>query len=154
MKKQFKTIYDHLNPVSPHGGDSLTDQQYLQECDINSILKTYGATGKLPVNIKSGVSGDFSEVGDFQSCLDKINRAKDEFASLPAEIRARFGNDPVTYVDFVLDPANTEECVRLGLKEKFVKKPSVEELLADIKNNTTKVDSSSVTATKVAESAA
>lgn len=150
MKRRFYTIYDHLSPVSPHGGASLTDQQYLDECDINRILKTYGATGKLPVNIKSGVSGDFSELGDFQTCLDKINRAKDEFAALPADIRARFGNDPVSYVDFVLDPANTDECIRLGLKERVVPKPTVEQLLADIKDNTSK----DVTAPKGAESAA
>lgn len=135
MNKKFKTIYDHLSPVSPNGGVSLTDQQYLKECDINHILKTFGATGKLPVNLRSGVSGDFSEVGDFQSCLDKINRAKNEFASLPSDIRARFGNDPVAYVDFVLDPANTEECIRLGLKEEIVVKPPVEDLLSDIKNS-------------------
>lgn len=150
MKKRFFTIYDHSNPVSPHGGISLTDQQYLDECDINRILKTYGATGKLPVTIKSGVSGDFSELGDFQSCLDKINRAKDEFAALPAELRARFGNDPVSYVDFVLDPANTDECIKLGLKVRSVEKPTVEELLTDIRSNTSK----DVTGPKGPESAA
>ncbi len=153
MKKKFYTIYDHLSPVSPNGGVSCTDQQYLKECDINQILKTYGATGKLSVNLRSGVSGDFSEVGDFQSCLDKINRAKDEFAALPSDIRARFGNDPVAYVDFVLNPANTEECIRLGLKEKIVIKPTVEDLLGDIKKNTSK-DGAVVTAPKGAENAA
>lgn len=138
MKKKFHTVYEHSNPVSPHGGVSMTDQQYLKECDINCILKTYGATGRLPSNIREGVSGDFSEVGDFQFCLDKINRAKDEFAALPSEIRARFGNDPVSYVDFVLNPDNTDECIRLGLKEQVVHKPTTEELLEDIKRNTAK----------------
>lgn len=135
---RFLTIYNHAVVVSPHGGKSLTDQQYKDECDINRILKLYGATGRLPVNIREGVSGDFSEVGDFQQCLDKVNRAKDEFQSLPSEIRQRFGNDPVAYVDFVLDPKNMEECVRLGLREKpVVPTRSTNEILESIEKNVT-----------------
>ncbi len=124
--KKFYTIYDHANPTSPHGGISLTDQQYLPDCDINTILKRYGATGRLPVDIREGVSGDFSDIGDYQNCLDRINRAKEAFLSLPSHIRDRFGNDPTAYVDFVLDPANTEECIRLGLKVKSVPTPETE----------------------------
>lgn len=121
--KTFMTFYNHANPKSPHGGVSKTDQQYVAECDINTILKQYGATGRLPVDIREGVSGDFSSIGDYQDCLDRINRAKDAFAALPSHIRDRFGNDPTAYVDFVLDPSNTEECIRLGLKVKVVPEP-------------------------------
>ena len=139
MSKKFNTIYNHASPVSPHGGKSLTDQQYRDECDIEKILKRFGVTGQLPPNTRgNGVSGDFSNIGDFQNCLDRINRAKDEFNALPSQIRDRFGNDPAAYVDFVLDPQNTEECVRLGLKE--VHQPagrSAEEILESIDKKVT-----------------
>lgn len=135
MKKQFKNIYNHVSPVSPHGGESLTDQQYRAECDINHILKVYGATGRLPVH-GEGVSGDFSSIGDYQACLDKINKAKDEFMALPSEIRSRFGHDPAAYVEFVLDPANTKECIRLGIKEEIVETPTESDLLSRIVENT------------------
>lgn len=134
---KFKTIYDHAVVVSPHGGISLTDQQYKRECDINCILQDFGATGRLPVR-KEGVSGDFSDVGDYQCCLDRINRAKDEFMSQPSDIRARFGNDPAAYVDFVLDPANVDECLRLGIMEKREVKRSTDEVLESIEKNTRK----------------
>lgn len=116
MKKKFLTIYSHADVVSPSGGKSLTDQQYLAECDINTILKKYRITGVLPTSLKVGVGGDFSNIGDFQTCLDRINRAKSEFEALPSDIRSRFGNDPSAYVDFVLNPDNTDECVKLGLR--------------------------------------
>lgn len=134
---KFRTIYNHATVISPHGGKSLTDQQYRRECDINFILKDFGATGRLPVH-GEGVSGDFSDIGDYQACLDRINRAKDEFMSQPSEIRARFGNDPSAYVDFVLDPANTDECIRLGIKVKHERRRSVEEVLEGIEQNTRK----------------
>ena len=145
--KTFKTIYDHLHPISPSGGVSLTDQQYKDECDVNAILKSYRVTGFCPSIRPAAVGGDFSDVGDFAACLERINRAKEEFAALPSAIRDRFGNDPRTYVEFVLDPANTDECVRLGLKEKLVP-PSrtTEQILESIE--------SKVTAPKGAASAA
>lgn len=114
---KFRTILNHERPVSPHGGLSMTDPQYLKDCDINVILRRYQATGAVPV-AKSGVYGDFADIGDFATCLDKINKAKSEFEALPSNIRARFGNDPKSYVDFVLDPANFDEAVRLGLRVK------------------------------------
>ncbi len=141
--KKFNTIYCHAKPVSPHGGVSMTDQQYVKDCDINTILKQYGATGRLPVDIREGVSGDFSDIGDYQDCLDRINRAKDAFLALPSHIRDRFGNDPTAYVDFVLDPSNTDECIRLGLKVKAEPEPEtsldvlkrIEKLVTPKENN-------------------
>lgn len=129
---KFRTIYNHANPVSPHGGVSMTDQQYKKECDIDEILRQFSITGRLPVS-REGVSGDFSEIGDYQRCLDKINKAKEEFLKLPSDLRARFGNDPTAYVSFVLDPSNNEECVRLGLKTvRKPEDPSVVEVLKSI----------------------
>ena len=134
---KFLTIYTHANPESPCGGKSLTDQQYKKDCDINCILEQFGATGRLPVH-PEGITGDFSDIGDYQSCLDRINRAEAEFSNLPSDIRSRFGNDPKAYVDFVLDPDNTDECIRLGLKVKNVKKRTAEEILEGIESNTRK----------------
>lgn len=116
MSRKFHTFYSHPHPVSPAGGVSLTDAQFADECDINSILRRFGATGQLPHTSRSVVSGDFSDIHDYQACLERVNRAKSEFLALPADLRGRFGNDPSAYVDFVLDPSNQDECVRLGLR--------------------------------------
>lgn len=115
--KTFLTKYDVKSKPSESGGVSMTDQQYRDECDIDMILKRYKVGQPLPQTARKGVYGDFSDVQDFASCLDRVKSAMDDFASLPAELRARFGNDPRAYYEYVLDPANQEECVRLGLRE-------------------------------------
>lgn len=113
---KFRTKYDYPEIISPNGGVSMTDKQYRDECDIDKILKRYKAGQPLPVSERKGSYGDFSDVGDFMSCFEKINNAREDFASLPSELRARFGNDVTAFFNFVLDPANAEECVRLGLR--------------------------------------
>lgn len=133
--KTFHTVYNHENPVSPHGGVSMTDAQYKDECDINFILKSF-AVGDTRAVRPTGITGDFSKVGDFSECLEIVNKAKDEFAALPSSLRDRFGNDPRAYVDFCLDPANVDECIRLGLREK-VEAPSrtTNDILESIEKN-------------------
>lgn len=115
--KKFRTKYDNVDVVSPSGGISMTDQQYRDECSIDVILKRYKAGQPLPVHERKGSYGDFSDVGDFMSCFDRINAAREDFAALPSEIRARFGNDVTAFYNFVLDPSNIEECAKLGLCE-------------------------------------
>lgn len=115
MKKLFLTKYDHAAPVSPAGGVSMTDKQYKDECDIDVILKRYKAGQPLPTTRREGAYGDFSSVGDFMECFDKVKNAREDFENLPAEVRARFGNDVTAFYNFVLDPANVRECERLGL---------------------------------------
>lgn len=121
--KKFLTKYDHAEPVSPHGDDvSLTDQQYKNDCDIDIILKRYRAGQPLPVG-REGRFGDFSDVGDFQTAFEKVRSAISDFESMPAKLRDRFSNDPAVFYDFILNPANIEECRRLGLAKPAPIKP-------------------------------
>lgn len=115
---KFFNRYNHPSPASPHGGVSLTDKQFAADCDINTILVRFQATGALPSNTRGeGTYGDFSKVGEFGEVMERVNKARDYFASLPSAIRARFGNEPTAFYDYVLDPANKEECIKLGLRE-------------------------------------
>lgn len=134
--RKYYTKYRHSDPVSCSGGVSLTDPQFLAECDINTILERFGATGQIKTR-PSGIGGDFSSIGDYQACLDRINNAKDEFMNLPSNIRSRFGNDPTAYVDFVLDPQNQDECIRLGLREIHKEVRSPLEVLESIETRVT-----------------
>lgn len=117
----FLTKYSHANPVTVIDGVSMTDQQYRDECDIDIILKRYKVGQPLPTTARVGSYGDFTDFGDYQSCLERVRKADEDFKSLPASLRARFGNDPVAYYQFVLDPSNQEECVKLGIRQKIVK---------------------------------
>jgi len=93
---------------------SMTQQQYKDECDINHIMSRYMQTGELP-RTKLGVYGDFSDMPDYQTALNTVLQAQDAFASLPAQIRQRFGNDPGALLEFLHDPSNKGEAIELGL---------------------------------------
>ena len=95
---------------------SMTEQSHLKACDINNIMKRYEKTGLLDhVNTYGGNYGDFTFAEDYHTSLNKILAADEMFMSIPAEIRAKFANDPAEFLNFVHDPSNAEELVKLGL---------------------------------------
>lgn len=108
--------------------ESLTIQSGKDDADINVIVARFGLTGELPKDLKMPQSGDFSDLPDFQSALNMVRDAQQEFLRIPAELRARFGNDPGAYMSFVEDPANEAESVRLGFRVPAPVVPVVEPL--------------------------
>ena len=61
------------------------------------------------------MSGDFTGITDFQSAMEAVVRAQGAFNDLPANVRARFRNDPAEMLAFLEDGKNREEAVKLGL---------------------------------------
>ncbi|NBV72282.1 MAG: scaffolding protein [Burkholderiaceae bacterium] len=99
---------------------SLAQQHYKEECDINTILQKFNISGILPENPLSPRYGDFTGIGDYHSALNRVIAAQDEFEGLPANIRARFDNDPAKLIEFLDDETNRPEAEELGLVEKGV----------------------------------
>lgn len=99
--------------------ETLTKEFLKDECDINYILKRYMQTGVIDhLSNKKPIYDDVSSLGDLHECYRKIEAAEDAFYELPATIRERFDNDPVSFVEFVQNPSNEEELVALGLANK------------------------------------
>ena len=96
---------------------SLTQQHFKDETDINNILRQFNVTGMLPEAPLSPRYGDFSGIVDYHSALNAVIAAEDSFMTLPAQIRARFENDPAQLIDFLSDENNRQEAVKLGLLE-------------------------------------
>lgn len=95
---------------------SMAQQQFKDECDINNIMNKYLKTGEFThATGKQGVYADFTEITDFQGMVDTIQKAEEAFALLPAQIRAKFQNNPGELVDFLGDPKNYDEALSLGL---------------------------------------
>jgi phage internal scaffolding protein len=95
---------------------SLTKQSFAEEADINTIVRLFGLTGKLPDDpVRAPTYGDFTGIGDYQSALNAVMEAEDSFMSMPADIRSRFHNDAGAFVDFCSNPANLDEMVKMGL---------------------------------------
>ena len=94
---------------------SLAQQHFKDECDINNILRQFNITGLLPESPLSPRYGDFTGIGDYHTALNRVIAAQDEFEALPAQIRARFNNDPAELIEFLEDDKNRPEAESLGL---------------------------------------
>lgn len=117
---KFKTRFDTHSPRTyafQTTGESMTQQQFKAECDVNNILAKYKRTGMLShIQKHQGNFGDFSSIEDYQTSLGKLMQAQQSFESLPSELRAKFENDPAKLISFLSDDKNNAEAVKLGLK--------------------------------------
>lgn len=96
--------------------ESRAIQSGKDDADINVIVKRFGISGQLPQGVRMPTYEDFGDViFDYRSALDAIRDADASFMKMPADVRARFQNDPATFVDFCSDPANIEEARKMGL---------------------------------------
>ena len=117
----LRTPYNYdTNVASDESGvaceePSLAQQHFKDECDINTILRQFNVTGLLPQSPLSPRYGDFTGIVDYQSALNAVMAAEDGFMTLPADTRAMFGNDPEQLINFLDNPANKEQAIKLGL---------------------------------------
>lgn len=97
---------------------SMTKQSFVAECDINNIIKHFRQTGQIQhMSAKAalGTYEDLPDPVDFQTAINIVLEAEQSFATLPSHVRARFGNDPESFLAFMADPANQDEILKLGL---------------------------------------
>ncbi|WNK13875.1 MAG: internal scaffolding protein [Microvirus sp.] len=97
---------------------SLAQQHFKDECDINNILRQFNITGLLPESPLSPRYGDFTGISDYHTAMNRVFAAQDEFDGLPANIRARFNNDPAELIEFLENSDNRPEAEALGLVDK------------------------------------
>jgi phage internal scaffolding protein len=95
--------------------DSLAIQSAEEESNINTIVRRFGISGELPNDVKMPQSGDFSNIPDFHTAMNIVRKTQEEFLRVPADVRARFGNDPQAFMSFIEDDNNRLEAARLGL---------------------------------------
>lgn len=106
------------------GDKGMTKQGPSAACDINQIVARYHKTGFLEhVRKTPGNFADVSQIGDFHAMVQKVGKAREIFARLPAVLRGRFHNDPSELVAFMSDPKNRDEGIELGLITRPVKPP-------------------------------
>lgn len=104
--------------------ETRTQQQFKEECDINTIVERFGVTGELPQGVRVPEQGEFADdVNDYQTALNKLIEADDAFMQMPAKIRAEFQNDAGKFVEFVSDKANLAKMREWGLAKPEPEKP-------------------------------
>lgn len=99
-----------------------TKQAPAEACDVNSIMARYVKagfmrSGGMPNLAPGGEYADVSALSgtDYGDAVAKVQRVNEAFDALPAQMRDRFKNNPQGFLEFISDPANTLECVKLGL---------------------------------------
>lgn len=116
--KTFIYPYGQKRKVSiTFDGVGKTKQSFKAECDINTIMARYMKTGTL--DHLSSRKGQYMDVSgaDFYAAQNMVANARSMFFGLPSAIRERFENDPGEFLEFMENPANAEEAVKLGLRE-------------------------------------
>jgi len=109
-----KTQGLHFEPDDPKS-KSKTQQQFADECDVNSILARFTRTGLVPTNQAIPQYGDFTDVGDYQDSLTRVKEANDQFLKLDPKVREMFENDPANMIKFLEDDNNFQEAIDLGI---------------------------------------
>lgn len=95
--------------------ESKAIQSAEEESNINTIVRRFGISGELPNQVAMPQTGDFTNIPDFHTAMNLVRKSQEEFLKVPAEVRARFGNDPAAFMNFLEDDANRDEARRLGL---------------------------------------
>lgn len=96
-------------------GPSVTKQEFKDEADINVLYARYKKTGLINQRQVKPLEIDFEGVFDFAGALQQVNEAKRAFMSVPAAVRARFGNDPGAFVNYCMDKGNLADLRKWGL---------------------------------------
>lgn len=111
-------IFSAYNPPDDPGIDNdeptLTQQHFLEECDINVIMARVGMGQALP-DKPVEYYGDFSDSSDYHAQLNKLKAAEAEFMALPAKVRDRFNHNPAELLDFLSNKENQQQAIELGL---------------------------------------
>src|SRR5688572_29530164 len=104
---------------------SRTRPEFYKDADMNRIIAKYRKTRILgdPLSHREGSYGDFSSGEDFAETMRRVVSVQALFNDLPSNVRTRFGGNPKAMIDFLVDPRNDEEAIKLGLKVKPVVVP-------------------------------
>lgn len=95
---------------------SATSQEFLDDCDINTIMRRFVSRGILPSgNPKRPLYGDFMNVGDYLEAQQRFITAQEQFLTLPARLRHQLNNSPAEFLVWIADPANRKAATDLGL---------------------------------------
>lgn len=125
-----RRVADHPRQILSEFPPTRTKEAPAEATDVNKIMARYVKAGfmrpgGMPNLAPGGEYADVSALSgtDYGDAVAKVQRVNEAFDALPAQMRDRFKNDPQGFLAFISDPANTAECVKLGL---FVQEKPVE----------------------------
>lgn len=115
-ERQVRSIFDRKKvSIDYSSTPSRTKSEFKDECDINNVVARALRTGTLPVVDREALYADFTQVSDYATASNVLAQATQAFEQLPSSIKEQFENDVTKLLNFVDDPANEAEAIKLGL---------------------------------------
>lgn len=111
----FKTRFTPSERVVSPAGVQPAQQQFKDDCDINSIMRRFQKTGAIDHVAAHQPRYGVATPTDYHSAMNIITNAQSMFADLPSGLRRKFNGDPSELLKFVQDPKNADEAKELGL---------------------------------------
>lgn len=124
---KFKTAYGPLEEHDHCGIEftmpSLATQDEKEESDINYIVNKFADGQKGVMTLDLGDTsqyaylqfGDATLPGDYSTALELVSGVREEFYSLPAKVRAKYGHDPINFINQLNNPETLEYLKQQGL---------------------------------------
>lgn len=107
-----------------------TRSEFVDSCDINSIIRRYKRSGVLYATHQVPTFQDFTQNVDFYQMQNTLAEASQGFEALPSHVRKRFNNDLGQFYEFYYDPSNEDELIEMKLKPSRI--PEVTEPQGDV----------------------
>lgn len=110
-----KMVKDRERYPTVVSSKSKTEQAHIGSTNINAIITKMRRTGTVPATSAQPMFGDFTNVGDYTECRNRVMEAQKIFDLLPSSVRARFANNPEKIIEFLSSEENRPEAEKLGL---------------------------------------
>ncbi len=102
--------------LSCEGSVDRAKQSMRDECDVNMIMAKFTKTGLIS-HLADGIPlfADVSEMGSYREAIENVRGVERYFAGLPAEVRSRFDNDTVQFMEYLETGSTVEDLEALGM---------------------------------------
>lgn len=107
---------------------SLTQQQFKDECEIESLLKAHNLSQVMGIMNNHGqqpLYADVTDIPDFHDAQNHVARATEYFEGLPSDVRSRFNNSLSEFLTTLNDPGAREALTEMGVLKKADKAADV-----------------------------
>lgn len=104
---------------------SLTQQQFKDECEIESLLRAHNlgqVMGILNNHGQQPLYADITDIPDFHDAQNHVARAREYFEGLPSDVRSRFNNSLSEFLTSLNDPGAREALTEMGVLKKAADK--------------------------------
>lgn len=137
---QIRSRYSLGDPVKglEFHEPSLTQQQFKDECEIESLLKAHNLSqvmGIINNHNQQPLYGDVSEIPDFHASQNHVARATEYFEALPSDVRSRFNNSLSEFLTTLNNPGAREALTEMGVlkaADKAVDKPGLQPVVPPV----------------------